>query len=181
MVIHPPNDGFRTINGTDIVVFLAGPIQGAPNWQALATELLDGEDVVIANPRSPEWHQQYYEQVEWETHHLLRAAARGVILFWCAKEDKHTCDRAYAQTTRLELGEWLTRQALSKDKINLALGVEPGFTNERYIRHRLRNRPMHISSTLDNTCAIALQMIAELRADPIGIVTAVAQKRALPL
>ena len=41
-------------------IFLAGPIQGAPDWQALAieklTELLekDGDDYLIASPRSIE-------------------------------------------------------------------------------------------------------------------------------
>ncbi|MEO2088207.1 MAG: nucleoside 2-deoxyribosyltransferase domain-containing protein, partial [Gemmataceae bacterium] len=95
------------------VVFLAGPIQGAPPWQADAIrhlhELLP--ELHVANPRrgySP-GEFDYAAQVDWETHHLRRAAAGGVILFWLAKEHTHFCERAYAQTTRFELAEWKVR------------------------------------------------------------------------
>lgn len=60
----------------------------------------------------------------------------GVICFWLAAQIEDTPGRAYAQTSRIELGEWMVRHQYQGTK--LTIGIEKGFGNERYIRHRLK-------------------------------------------
>ena len=140
------------------VVFLAGPIKGTWDWQSLAARRIDSKwddrcDLVIANPRTPdEWHGDYEGQVSWETQWLKTASKEGVIMFWLAKETEHTCTRSYAQTSRFELGEWFGKSevdAFSKKRI--IVGIERGFSNERYIRRRFAYG-IHVYETLEDTC-----------------------------
>lgn len=158
------------------LVFLAGPIQGAPPWHDEAIPILHGLDerVYIASPcrrkikrdRSslPEPSKEfagemYNEQVDWETHYLNRTAEDGAIIFWLAKEERHVCTRAYAQTSRFELGEWKERSRWTNTK--LVVGIQKGFTNERYIRRRLAQDcpDIQIADTLEATCTAAIQLI----------------------
>ena len=164
---------YQEINGP--LVFLAGPIQGAYDWQLRATQILQQlhPEINIANPRRPLNHegdfteQMYTAQVDWETHHLQMAAYgnagkgesdRGAVLFWLAKEAKHFCDRAYAQTTRFELAEWKVKH--ERDKVNLVVGIEDGFTGARYICRRMNQDcpEVPILSTLEETCEKAVEM-----------------------
>ena len=135
MLVRPPD--FPPIAGP--LVFLAGPIQGAPPWQAEAIRLLGDlvPHVHVANPRREYLSGEfaYDAQVDWETHHLRRAADDGVILFWLAREAVHDCGRAYAQTTRFELAEWKVRH--ERDGARLVVGIEDGFTGAKYVRRRL--------------------------------------------
>src|SRR4051812_20568877 len=89
------------------IIFLAGPIQGAPDWQSTAAALIHDLDpsVVVASPRRdyPEGTFVYEHQVDWETHYLRTAGRSGVIAFWLAGQTVETPGRAYAQTTRFEL------------------------------------------------------------------------------
>ena len=108
----------------NIVVFLAGPIQGAKKWQEEAINIIKSEvpDCVIANPRREYINDEfdYNKQVEWETKYLNKASENGVIMFWLAKESIHFCNRSYAQTTRFELAEWKTKYQYDK-KINIVI------------------------------------------------------------
>lgn len=123
-------------------IFLAGPIQGAPDWQALAieklTELLekDGDDYLIASPRSIESERNFgfEDQVLWETQNLQLA---DVILFYLCNEEKHYCDRAYAQTTRFELGEHFS-DACKFSSRKLVIGFDNRFTGTNYIKERVK-------------------------------------------
>lgn len=158
-LILPPD--YLDIEGP--LVFLAGPIQGAPRWQDSAIRIirLEDEGLHIANPRRGAFLDSdfvYNEQVDWETHYLRRAAEDGAILFWLAKEAEHSCDRAYAQTAGFELGEWQNERKRSKAMV--AVGIEPGFTNERYIRRRLsQGHPgLPVYPTLEETCRKVIQM-----------------------
>ena len=160
-VILPPDYP----DSTGPMVFLAGPIQCAPPWQADAIRYLHElmPDLPIANPRrgySP-GEFEYAAQVDWETHHLRRAAAGGVILFWLANEGTHRCDRAYAQTTRFELAEWKVRH--ERDGVKLTVGIEDGFTGARYIRHRfMQDCPtVPVCDTLRMTCESAVRLLNE--------------------
>jgi hypothetical protein len=154
-----PTDPFKV---TGPVVFLAGPIQGAPDWQPRATEMFaSAPEIHIANPKRVTRFEgefgavQYAEQVDWETRWLQRAAREGVILFWLAKEQDQSCERAYAQTTRFELGEWSIARGA-----RVAIGIEPGFTGEKYIRHRLGPWLAYgIRDTLEGTVALAERLI----------------------
>jgi len=128
------------INSSDII-FLAGPIQGTWNWQESVIESLKDleSSFVIASPRRQKIDRKnftdvtYNEQVDWETEYLRRAK---IIVFWLAKETKHDCKRAYAQTTRFELAEWKLKYESNMTKFDLIVGIEPGFSGERYIRRR---------------------------------------------
>lgn len=138
------------------VVFLAGPIQGTPDWQAKAIERL-GElapSVHVASPRREYLPGEFiYEaQVDWETHHLRRAAEDGVVMFWLAKEIEHDSARAYAQTTRAELFEWKVRH--QRDETLLVVGIEEGYSGAKYIRHRFTQDcpEVPILDSLDETC-----------------------------
>lgn len=144
-------------------MFLAGPIQGAQDWQAVATALLtqSGRDLSIANPRLGVFGPDFVasDQVDWESAMLARASAQGVILFWLAAESTHTCTRAYAQTTRLELGEWLARSRVEGTK--LSIGIDATFSGAEYIQHRIAtdNTNLSVYSSLEDTCKGALALL----------------------
>src|SRR5436305_11533206 len=75
-LILPP----RYVAATGPLVFLAGPIQGAPDWQQQAIGLLRGlaPGLHLACPRREYLPGEfdYAAQIDWETHHL-RQAGRG--------------------------------------------------------------------------------------------------------
>jgi hypothetical protein len=142
------------------LIFLAGPIQGAPNWQAQAISIIQNlaPEMNIASPRRKTYDDSnfiYAEQVDWERHHLNYARQNGAIMFWLAKEHEHRCDREYAQTTRFELGESLGKGA------KVAVGIEEGFTGAKYVRHVLPKEypEVPICESLEETCKKALELL----------------------
>lgn len=159
--IFPPN--YPDLSDETPVIFLAGPIQGAPNWHQKAIDYLHktAPEVVVASPKKSYIDDSfvYAEQVDWESHFLKRAAFKGCILFWLAKEQEHFPDRAYAQTSRFELGEWAAKQKQSQ--CNLVVGTEKGFSGTRYIRRRLsqQNPAVLLADSLEDTCDNALKLI----------------------
>lgn len=158
-LILPPN--IVELKGP--LIFLAGPIQGAANWQGEAVDILHRLEpkVFVASPRKDCLDDTfvYAAQVDWETRYLNQAARQGAILFWLARETEHHCHRAYAQTTRFELGEWKSRHEQGGAK--LAVGIEEGFSNARYIRRRLAQDcpDISIGDSLEATCKNALALI----------------------
>ncbi|QEL13743.1 nucleoside 2-deoxyribosyltransferase domain-containing protein [Limnoglobus roseus] len=150
------------------LIFLAGPIQGAPDWQSEAVRWFaeNAPGVTIASPRRAyrPGEFDYAAQVDWETHHLRAAAEDGVILFWLAKEVVPTPGRAYAQTSRFELAEWKVRH--ERDGTKLVVGIEPGFSGERYICHRFgQDCPaVPLCGTLAETCRTAHELLKASRA-----------------
>lgn len=138
------------------VIFLAGPILGAPDWQMSAMKMMAEENVVVANPRALSFDHGFEAQVDWETRWLSRAAFRGVILFWLSYEAAPQPGRAFGQTTRFELGEWLSKTVYTKAQV--VVGADNAFTGLGYIRHRLRDYPRvpPIQSTLKETVELAL-------------------------
>ena len=131
------------------VIFLAGPIQGAPEWHDKAITWIrsrpDLTHVTIATPRSVGDHPRpsFEQQVDWESRWLNRAAHFGVVMFWLAKESVRHPDRAYAQTSRWELSEW--KERLSGPKDPLVVGVEEGFYGARYMKYRLSQSHQHMA------------------------------------
>lgn len=140
-----------------IKIFLAGPIQGTDDWQQKAIELLTEKlksqygHYIICSPRSNKGERKFSfnEQVDWETLNLSEAE---VIMFFLAEEKEHFPDRAYAQTTRFELAEWLT-----KDPGKVVIGLEGSFSGIPYILRRLQTssleevREMRMGSGLEDT------------------------------
>lgn len=143
------------------LVFLAGPIQGAPDWQAeaIAWFAAHAPELAVASPRRPYLPGEFDHaaQVDWESHHLRRAARNGVILFWLAREAVAVPGRAYAQTTRFELAEWKVRH--ERDGVRLVVGIEEGFSGARYVRHRFgQDCPaVPIVSSLSEACRLAVE------------------------
>lgn len=159
MVITPPDHS----KADGPVIFLAGPIQGAENWQAEAIRIIQGlnAETNIANPRRDDVDHTfvYNEQVDWETAWLRRAGKNGVVMFWLAREFEHNHERAFAQTSRFELAEWKVRH--ERDGAKLVIGIEDGFTNARYIRRRFSQDcpEVQILDSLDGTCQAAVSLL----------------------
>jgi len=166
MIIRPPS--YEPIIGP--LAFLGGPIQGARDWQHDAETIIESLSsfVNIANPRrTVTFHgdfapELYNEQVDWESHHLARAGAFGVVMFWLEKEQVHRCDRAYAQTTRSELFEWKVRHKY--EGANVVVGIDEGYTGARYVRRRFgRECPrIPLCSSLEETCRVAVRLALDL-------------------
>lgn len=170
-------------------IFLAGPIMGAPDWQKQAlthiTKFIENvhedeeQDLVVYNPRrSGVFNKEsFFEQIDWDTYHMNKA---DLILFWMPKEENHDCWRNYAQTTRHELGEWVTYYKNSKKLATvgqtlgfdtssnvgpkLAIGIQDGFTNKSYITYRLNTEcpELVISNDLRDNCENALKQLGIL-------------------
>lgn len=151
------------------LIFLAGPIQGAPRWQNAATNLLDSPAADIASPRYIGDHEEEIgdwvpglspeQQIGWETYHLTKAGEKGVILFWLSREETHYCNRAFAQTTRFELGEWKQRHLANGAR--LVVGIDPSFPGGGYIQYRLSQEcpGIPIRPTLESACTEVLELI----------------------
>ena len=171
-VLLPPH--YESVEGG--LIFLGGPIKGAPLWQNEAIKIIrknDGE-INIASPsrkvdsvyleanQTPfrnSVNQEEWEQVDWESFHLDRAAENGCILFWLPPEAKHFCERAYAQTSRVEIGEWKVKHKYTG--CNVVIGFERGFSGEHYLRYRLRKEYPNIPvcSTLEETCFASVEKV----------------------
>src|SRR3989338_286833 len=161
-LITPPD--FKEIS--EPVIFLMGPIQGAREWQRDAAYMIWGmnKDIRVACPRRKFFSEKfdYDTQVDWETAYLNRAAENGAILCWLEREHTHYCERAYAQTTRFELGEWKSKYE-ANGGINLVVGIDEGFSNGRYILKRLSDDcpDVPIAKSLKEACEKAVEKILE--------------------
>lgn len=159
LVLQPP----EIVDVNEPIIFLAGPIQGAPDWQSEAADLIHDIDsaVVVACPRKdyPDGTFVYERQVDWETHYLRRAGETGVIGFWLAAQAEETPGRAYAQTTRFELAEWKMHHQYEGTEITI--GIEEGFGNARYIRRRFAQDcpDVKIADTLEELCQNAVDLL----------------------
>jgi len=163
---NPPE--YIDIPPTDVVAFLAGPIQGAPDWQQQAVTYIDlqtEEDIFVANPRTDDY-RTYDLQVDWEQRHLWRAKQLGGILFWlaCEAEDApapNEADRAYGQTTRVEFGKitgWLDYQS----DIIIAIGMDEAYRgSHKYYRHEAQKYKVDVQDTLEETVDYLLERIEE--------------------
>lgn len=167
-----------TLNFTksEQLLFWAGPIQGAPDWQSRASSIIremysshdSYTDLHIANPRR-EYLDDTFDwdkQVEWEEDGLERAARNGGVLFWLAKHDPslpYEKGRAYGQTTRFEYGDMIRRKLLIPST-KIVLGIEPGYVgSERYYRKKAAKFPdMEVVNDLEAACS-ALMAVIERR------------------
>jgi len=151
-VLNPPE--ITDVNGK--IVFLAGPIHSARNWQNDAIKLIHDHDssIIIANPRRGYFIERFdfSKQADWEMHYQNKAAKNGTILFWLAKEETHKCDRPYAQNTRFVLGEWMVRHLWQN--VNIVVGIEDGFSGSRFLYQTINQKcnKINIKNTLEGLC-----------------------------
>jgi hypothetical protein len=154
------------------LIFLAGPIKGAPNWQDEAIEILfsQNSDLTIVSPRRGvrdnvskfivNGNESFFSrQREWERHYLDIASKDGAILFWLPKEEEHDCQKAYGAMTRFELGQWITNYR-HDNSLKFVIGSDGGFSELRTISYDLQlDAPdKEIYDTLERTCLGALKL-----------------------
>lgn len=117
------------------IVFLAGPIKGAPDWQSSTAKNLSDMDIYIANPRRENVQNFNLDlQVDWESKFLALA---DVIMFWIPQKDTDISGRDYAQTTRFELSEWAAKTHYNREHKQIVVGIDDGFFGKSYIVKRL--------------------------------------------
>ncbi len=106
-------------DGNESNLFLAGGISGCSDWQKEMVELLEGEDLVVVNPRRKGFDMDdktmEKKQILWEYEHLEKA---DIVSFWFASE-------TICPITLYELGE------ISKmDKV-VFVGIDPGYVRKK--------------------------------------------------
>lgn len=156
----PPHD--LSISDRTPLTFLAGPVQGAPDWQnPLAHQLLEARTgIAIASPRRSPVDQLAFdanEQVAWELRTRERTRKFGVTAFWWAAQDltddSYPVGRAYAQTSRIEFGEAIGWLHYEPD-LPLVVGFDPEYTNagggsEGYMRKVLKHYGVKVCDSID--------------------------------
>lgn len=149
MTINCPNNLPKKKNKW--YVFLAGPIQGAPDWQHNMPEI-DG--VTWLSPRRTSYNNfNYDEQVKWETE-CLRIA--DVVMFWVPEPAEVVEGRDYAQTTRTEYGEMLARGK------KVIIGINRKFPGRRYFVSKAEQYGLNgVHDTLENTIKELKEYIKE--------------------
>ncbi len=147
------------------VIFLAGPVRSAPDWQSDAIGLLSvNQSVDIASPRQardesvPLSSEEVIEQIAWEQSYMNIAREGGVVLFWFAKPRKGEESPYYAQQSFFELGDTL---AETGGGTSICLGIEEGFQNGEYLMETVNRKypNLIIHKTLTEVCDQALRLI----------------------
>lgn len=176
----PPT--YHNIDEGEPGIFLAGPIQGAPDWQNEAYLNLtrvhrSTDNIHVFSPRRrdnfenqdrPEFAKNrklpdevFKGQVDWEKRHLKIARDTGVLVFWFAARDyslKYREGRPYTQTTRLELSRtfgWLDYSP----KIEVVAGMDPNYegSNTRYVKELIAEFAIPLHDNLEEVCVSALK------------------------
>ncbi len=128
------------------VIFLAGPLNSAPQWQRQASCMIFNrmKKVTVCSPRMISHEEQgcdytFTRQRAWERYYMDRAAEYGTILFWMPEVDPQHDYKGltYGATTRFELGEWMTRASLDKS-INVEIGAQEGFNTIHTIAYDMQ-------------------------------------------
>lgn len=158
VITAPQTDLGGTFDGP--LIYLAGPIQGAANWQAEAIDIL-GElapDIHVASARGSDFKGGVDRHLVWEQLFTERAAQNGVILFWCGRELSHRCNRTYAAQMRFDLGEWTVKSSIGLARI--VVGIERGFTGGPYLQRRYALNYPHVPvcRVLRQACAVAVEL-----------------------
>ncbi|MEK6827614.1 MAG: hypothetical protein AABX99_03980 [Nanoarchaeota archaeon] len=157
------------------LIFLAGPIRSAPNWQDETIKILlfQKSDLIIASPRRGvrneiaeyiiEGNENYFpRQRAWERHYLKLASKKGAILFWLPGEEKHDCQKVYGAMTRIELGQWMTNYR-HDNSVKFCVGSDGKFPEMEIIEYDLSldSPNKKIFKTLEETCVEALRLALE--------------------
>jgi hypothetical protein len=170
MTLIEPND-FHPVSGAP-VIFLAGPIHGAPPWQPAAYDVIarSGEEFVVATPRrfhSPthyrakatDGRRHFHRQRAWERYYMDLAARQGCILFWLPRPAGKLDGMVYGATTRYEIGLWSSRY--SRDNtIGLTVGTDGKFPTVHTIAYDLEKEmgDAGLHDTLKRTVEAAMEI-----------------------
>lgn len=155
------------------LIFLAGPIRGAPNWQDEAVKIINEIDpeMYIVSPRrgirtsiAPyvlHGDETLFErQRAWERYHLEIAKYDGAIMFWLPGEIEHDCKKSYGAMTRMELGLVIAWYKQNLRSIKWCIGSDGKFSELDTIQYDLKiDAPdKKIFPTLEETCAEAVRI-----------------------
>lgn len=158
------------------LVFLAGPVQGALDWQTYcAQQILENDSTyAVASPRRTSRDQLQFdadEQVAWEHSALERARSFGVLAFWLAAQNtsdtSYPKNRAYAQTTRIELGKAIGWKQFQPD-LPVIIGIDPLYTtngggSEGYIHREAALNTISIHNQEDHFLQSVINEARQLR------------------
>lgn len=154
------------------LIFLAGPIQGAPNWHDKAMSYLFSKEnnLYIASPKrivGPNLSKYvvsgnkdfFPRQRAWERFYLDLASMNGSIMFWLPGEENHNCGKVYGAMTRLELGQWMTKYSFDM-KTRFCIGSDGNFPELKTIKYDLSlDAPgKEIFSSLEEVCDEAISL-----------------------
>ncbi len=161
----------------DPVIFLAGPVVGAPFWHNEAIKVIRrmSKKPHIASP-SRELNQRYlnsnvhtiksckkepgsWPEIDWQMRYLKKAFEGGCQLFWMPKEKIHYPEYPYAQGSRYELGEW-SQKAETSERLSIIVGFEQDFPGREFLTYKLsRTCPsIPITNNLEEACEIAVAL-----------------------
>jgi hypothetical protein len=141
-------------NNTEIknrkVIFLAGPIRCAINWQELFLQKCRDNDMnfnnfIIANPRREAGqvptkdfdYMMFEEQIKWEVDYLSEASKNGYVTCFLANQLISDPFQSYARTTRFEIGEWFG-ELKNRDDVNIIIGYDKQFPGLKYVLKRIQ-------------------------------------------
>ena len=154
------------------LIFLLGPIRGAPNWQDDVVEYILSRKptLVVASPRREigdkisqyvisGGNNRFSRQREWERHYLEIARKKGCGMFWLPGEIEHNCDKSYGAMTRLELGQLMTLYK-QDPSTRFCIGTDGNFSEFDTIQYDLSldTPDKKIFSTLEETCDEAMRI-----------------------
>ncbi len=133
------------------IIFLAGPIRSAPNWQddAIKCILNKNSNLTVASPRRGireniskyvlKGNETYFSrQREWELHYLHKASKNGSILFWLCGEEEHNCNKVYGAMTRVEIGEWMAHYNHDRS-LHFCVGSDSKFSELHTVEYDLKH------------------------------------------
>lgn len=169
-----PKAYVRDINAP--LIFLAGPIINAPNWQdkAIITILSQDPELIVVSPRRGvrESIEPYIlrgdetffpRQRAWERHYLKLASRKGTVMFWLPGEEISDSKHPYGATTRVELGQSMTEYRIDRS-VSFCIGSDGDFPVLDVIKYDLSlDAPdKKIFESLEETCAEVIRLARRL-------------------
>ncbi len=131
-LLLPPR--YHEIDDDTPLIFLAGPIQGAEDWQTPTAEnlLAHNDRLAVASPRLHRKEADFNKQAQvfWELDHIWRASRLGGVAFWWAAQNHslpYKEGRSYGQTSRFELGAISMAQKIDPE-VRAWIGYDPAYT-----------------------------------------------------
>lgn len=119
-LIHCPQEAGPYLYDYKLRVFLAGGITGCPEWQRDVIAKLEGENILVMNPRREGFDasdpSMEEHQIDWEYRHILYA---DVMFFWFPEE-------TLCPITLFELGKCAADKGYP-----LIVGCHPGYKRRR--------------------------------------------------
>ena len=176
MILLEPRS-YQQISGAP-VIFLAGPMHGAPAWQPRAFDLIREltDDVVVGSPRrfhsvehyrfkQPDTLRYFPRQRPWERYLMDLAGRQGCVMFWLPGPAGPLDGMVYGATTRFELGMWAARYA-ANPSLGLCVGTDGEFPTVHTIawdlEHEMHGRTLHrsLEATVREAVNIARESFA---------------------